>query len=66
MLAPQPYLFGLVGAMSQNKALCDDFTDNFNRPDLQWEHLASEEATAAYIGSFAPEEARSAPGGALR
>ncbi len=40
MLAPQPHLFELVGAMSQNKALCDDFTDNFNRPDLQWEHLS--------------------------
>lgn len=54
MLAPQPYLFELVGAMSQNKALCDDFTENFNRPDLQWEHLQSEEATAAYVAAFAP------------
>jgi 2-polyprenyl-6-methoxyphenol hydroxylase-like FAD-dependent oxidoreductase len=54
MLAPQPHLFELVGAMSQNRALCDDFTDNFNRPDLQWEHLQSPEATAAYIGAFAP------------
>jgi 2-polyprenyl-6-methoxyphenol hydroxylase-like FAD-dependent oxidoreductase len=54
MLAPQPHLFELVGAMSQNQALCDDFTENFNRPDLQWEHVASPEATAAYIGAFAP------------
>jgi hypothetical protein len=38
--------------MSQNKALCDDFTENFNYPDRQWEHLQSPEATAAYIGSF--------------
>jgi 2-polyprenyl-6-methoxyphenol hydroxylase-like FAD-dependent oxidoreductase len=57
MLAPQPYLFELVGAMSQNKALCDDFTDNFNRPDLQWEHLKSAEAIAEYIGAFAPAPA---------
>lgn len=53
MLAPQPQLFDLIGAMSQNKRLCDDFTENFNRPDLQWEHLQSAEATAAYIASFA-------------
>jgi 2-polyprenyl-6-methoxyphenol hydroxylase-like FAD-dependent oxidoreductase len=53
MVAPQPHLFDLVGAMSQNSALCDDFTENFNRPDLQWEHLRSPEATAAYVASFA-------------
>ncbi len=52
MLAPQPHLFELVGAMSQNAALCDDFTENFNRPDLQWDHLASPDATAAYIAGF--------------
>jgi 2-polyprenyl-6-methoxyphenol hydroxylase-like FAD-dependent oxidoreductase len=54
MLAPQPHLFELVGAMSQNRALCDDFTESFNRPDLQWEHLSSPEATAAYIAALAP------------
>jgi 2-polyprenyl-6-methoxyphenol hydroxylase-like FAD-dependent oxidoreductase len=53
MLRPEPHLFELVGAMSQNSALCDDFTENFNRPDLQWEHLASPEATTAYIARFA-------------
>jgi 2-polyprenyl-6-methoxyphenol hydroxylase-like FAD-dependent oxidoreductase len=53
MLAPQPHLFELVGAMSQDRALADDFTENFNHPDLQWEHLASPEATAAYIAEFA-------------
>jgi 2-polyprenyl-6-methoxyphenol hydroxylase-like FAD-dependent oxidoreductase len=56
MLAPQPHLFDVLGAMSQNKALADDFTENFNFPDRQWEHLASAEAAAAYIGSFAPRE----------
>ena len=54
MLAPQPHLFELVGAMSQNQALCDDFTESFNRPDLQWKHLSSPEATASYIAEFAP------------
>ena len=53
MLAPQPHLFDLVGAMSQNRSLCDDFTENFNHPDRQWEHLQTAEATAAYIASFA-------------
>ena len=54
MTAPEPRLFDLVGAMSQNRALVDDFTENFNHPDRQWAHLASPEATAAYIRSFAP------------
>jgi 2-polyprenyl-6-methoxyphenol hydroxylase-like FAD-dependent oxidoreductase len=53
MLAPPPpHVLELIGAMSQNKALCDDFTENFNNPDRQWAHLQSPEATAAYIGSF--------------
>ncbi len=52
MTAPEPHLFALVGAMSQNTALVDDFTDNFNHPDRQWAHLSTPEATAAYIGSF--------------
>jgi hypothetical protein len=39
--------------MSQNRALCDDFTENFNRPDLQWANLSTPEATAAYIARFA-------------
>ena len=43
---------GCRQAMSQSKALCDDFTQNFNRPDLQWQHLRTPEATAAYIASF--------------
>jgi 2-polyprenyl-6-methoxyphenol hydroxylase-like FAD-dependent oxidoreductase len=52
MAAPEPHLFALVGAMSQSSALADDFTDNFNAPDRQWEHLSSPEATAAYVGRF--------------
>lgn len=52
MTAPEPRLFDLVGAMSQNSALADDFTENFNHPDRQWAHLSSDEATAAYIARF--------------
>jgi hypothetical protein len=56
MTAPEPQLFDLVGAMSQNSALVDDFTENFNHPDRQWEHLSTPEATAAYIARFGPSE----------
>jgi 2-polyprenyl-6-methoxyphenol hydroxylase-like FAD-dependent oxidoreductase len=53
MLAPQPHLFDVIGAMSQNPALADDFTDNFTDPARHLEHLASPDATAAYIAGFA-------------
>ena len=52
MTAPEPHLFALVGAMSQSSALADDFTNNFNHPDRQWQHLSSPEATEAYVGRF--------------
>jgi len=52
MLAPQPQLIDVIGAMSQNAALSDDFTDNFTDPAKQVEHFASPESTAAYIASF--------------
>jgi 2-polyprenyl-6-methoxyphenol hydroxylase-like FAD-dependent oxidoreductase len=53
MTAPEPHLFDVVGAMSQNPALADDFTENFNHPDRQWAHLSSPAATVAYLGRFA-------------
>ena len=31
----------LLGAMSQNSRLCDEFTENFNSPELQWDNLSS-------------------------
>jgi len=52
MTAPEPHLFALVGAMSESPALANDFTENFDFPDRQWEHLVSPEATEAYIGRF--------------
>lgn len=48
---PPPHLLELIGAMSQNRALCDAFTDNFNRPDEQWAALSSPERTRAFIES---------------
>jgi 2-polyprenyl-6-methoxyphenol hydroxylase-like FAD-dependent oxidoreductase len=53
MLAPQPYIGQIMGAMSQNPALSDDFTDNFTQPWKHLEHLASPEAAAAYVARFA-------------
>ncbi len=31
----------LLGAMSQNQELCNEFTENFNSPELQWDNLSS-------------------------
>jgi 2-polyprenyl-6-methoxyphenol hydroxylase-like FAD-dependent oxidoreductase len=57
MLAPAPYIGEIICAMSQNPALANDFTDDFTRPWRHLEHLASAEATAAYVASFAEEQA---------
>ena len=53
MLAPQPHLFEVIGAMSQNPALADAFTDNFTDPSRHLQYLASPEATAAYVAEYA-------------
>ncbi len=43
MLAPPtPGLGMLIGAMSQNQALCDEFTENFNYPERQWARLGDD------------------------
>jgi 2-polyprenyl-6-methoxyphenol hydroxylase-like FAD-dependent oxidoreductase len=38
---PSEALGGLIGAMSQNKKLCDEFTENFNYPEIQWDRVAT-------------------------
>jgi 2-polyprenyl-6-methoxyphenol hydroxylase-like FAD-dependent oxidoreductase len=53
MLAPQPHLFQVIGAMSQNPELANEFTDNFTDPGRHLEYLSSPEATAAYLARFA-------------
>ena len=40
--------------MAQNQALCDEFTENFNYPERQWDRLASEKRTHAWIDSHTP------------
>ncbi len=52
MLAPQPQLFDVIGPMSENPALADDFTEGFTDPARHLEHFASPEAAAAYAASF--------------
>jgi hypothetical protein len=48
-LPPAPHLLQLLGAMSQNPAVADEFTDNFNRPERQWDILATPERTSAFL-----------------
>jgi 2-polyprenyl-6-methoxyphenol hydroxylase-like FAD-dependent oxidoreductase len=59
MLTMPPHVLGVLGAMARNKALADDFTQNFNRPDLQRAHLATPERAAAYLKGYAGGEAQS-------
>jgi hypothetical protein len=61
MLQPPSEALGmLIGAMSQNRALADEFTENFNYPDQQWDRVSSPERIHAWIGrmSAAPEPVR--------
>ena len=46
---PSPELMELVFEMSRNQSLCDEFTNNFNFPERQWDHLASAERIRAWI-----------------
>lgn len=45
-----------IGALFQNRALADEFTDNFNYPERQWDIFASVERMKAWCAS------RTAPG----
>ncbi|WP_420467494.1 styrene monooxygenase subunit StyA [Panacagrimonas sp.] len=40
-----------IGALSQNRALADEFTDNFNYPERQWDCFASAERMQAWCQS---------------
>ena len=58
---PSPELMQLIGTMSQDRALCDEFTDNFNRPEEQWNRLASPQRILAWLA----EQRTTAPAAAL-
>jgi 2-polyprenyl-6-methoxyphenol hydroxylase-like FAD-dependent oxidoreductase len=57
ILNPQPHVVELLGAMSQNRSLCDAYTRNFNHPDRQWAAVATPERTAAFIARYMGEPA---------
>lgn len=52
MLAMPPHMREVLGAMAGNKALADDFTQNFNRPDLQRANLATAESAETYLKRY--------------
>jgi hypothetical protein len=61
MLQPPSEALGmLIGTMSQNQALADEFTENFNYPDRQWDRVASAERIHAWI------DRKSAPAAPVR
>jgi hypothetical protein len=62
---PSPELMQLIGTMSQDRALCDEFTDNFNRPEEQWNRLASPQRILAWIGEHRQPAAVAAGGATL-
>jgi hypothetical protein len=49
LMPPSPELMQVIGTMSQDRAMCDEFTDNFNRPEDQWNRLASPRRMRAWI-----------------
>jgi 2-polyprenyl-6-methoxyphenol hydroxylase-like FAD-dependent oxidoreductase len=46
---PPPHLLQLLGAMAQNQAVADEFTENFSYPDRQWDILATPERVTRYL-----------------
>lgn len=57
MTPPSQEIQMLLGAMSHNKALCDEFTENFNWPERQWDNLASPERIRAWLERSAMPQA---------
>jgi 2-polyprenyl-6-methoxyphenol hydroxylase-like FAD-dependent oxidoreductase len=50
MLQPPSEALGLlIGTMSQNSALANEFTENFNFPDRQWDNVSTAERIHAWI-----------------
>jgi len=50
MLAPPSEAMGmLLGTMGQNKALADEFTENFNYPEMQWDRISTPARIHAWI-----------------
>lgn len=58
MKPPSEELQMLFGAMSENQALCNEFTENFNRPERQWDNLASPVSIRDWIERSTQADAR--------
>ncbi|GAA5154407.1 MULTISPECIES: styrene monooxygenase subunit StyA [Amycolatopsis] len=46
---PPPHLLELFGAMAENPAIADEFTNNFNFPERQWDILATPERARKFL-----------------
>jgi 2-polyprenyl-6-methoxyphenol hydroxylase-like FAD-dependent oxidoreductase len=58
---PSPSLGMLLGTMGQNKALADEFTENFNYPEIQWDRISTPQRIQAWIDrTAAPREPQTA------
>jgi 2-polyprenyl-6-methoxyphenol hydroxylase-like FAD-dependent oxidoreductase len=53
LMPPSQEFLGLVGAMSANRPLCDEFTENFNYPERQWARLATPARINAWVAEAA-------------
>ncbi len=53
-----PDLLGFIGAISQDRALADEFTDNFNYPEAQWDCFSSPARIESWIQSRVQGRAR--------
>lgn len=51
LVPPPPELGALIVEMSQNQALADEFTECFNYPERQWDHLATGERIQSWLGA---------------
>lgn len=49
MAPPSEDLLMLIGTMSADRGLADEFTDNFNYPERQWDRLASPARIRAWL-----------------
>jgi 2-polyprenyl-6-methoxyphenol hydroxylase-like FAD-dependent oxidoreductase len=56
MLAPPSLSLGaLLGTMGHNKALADEFTENFNYPEMQWDRISTPQRIHAWIARAGQE-----------
>jgi hypothetical protein len=56
MLQPPTEALGmLIGTMSQNPALANEFTENFNYPDRQWDVVSTAERIHAWINRMSTQ-----------